>query len=106
MQAGRLRNRCTLMTSSRERNTSGGFDVTWIEAGRLWADITTPTGQTRAVAEQLAAVVSAEIRVRPKAEIVEGCRLVRGNVTYLIEAVLPDNKHSMLRLLCSSVPNP
>lgn len=106
MQAGRLRNRCTLMTPSRVQNKSGGFDVTWIEAGQLWAEITIPTGQTRSVAEQLTAVVSAEIRVRPKAAIAAGCRLVRGGATYLIEAVLPDSKHTMLRLLCSNVPNP
>lgn len=92
------------------KNKSGGFDVTWAEIGKLWSEITMPTGRVSPVAEQLKAVVAAEIRIRPRADAVAGNRLVHTakgiTTTYLIGAALIDNEHSMLRLLCSNVPNP
>jgi head-tail adaptor len=94
----------------RVKNRTGGFDVTWAEIGKLWAEITLPTGRIMPVAEQLTAVVSAEIRIRPRADAVAGNRIVHTvngvTTTYLIEAPLPNNERDMLRLLCSSVPNP
>ncbi|CRM71428.1 hypothetical protein [Pseudomonas sp. 25 E 4] len=69
-----------------------------------------PTGRTAPVAEQLKVVVTAEIRIRPRADAVAGNRLVHTvngiTTTYLIEAALPNNERDMLRLLCSNVPNP
>lgn len=62
------------------------------------------------MAEQIEAMVTAEIRARPQPNAVAGNRLVnvRNGVstTYLIEAALLDNETTMLRILCSSVPNP
>lgn len=111
MRAGPMRHRCLIQTQVRVPNGSGGFKVTWSEIGKLWAEITLPTGRIAPVAEQLSAVVSAEIRVRPRKEAVAGNRLVeivKGIPvnTYLIEAALPSNERDMLRLLCSNVPNP
>lgn len=94
----------------RAKNSSGGFDVAWSEVGKLWADITLPTGRIAPVAEQLKALISAEIRVRPRVDAMAGNRLVHIasgiTSTYLIEAALIDNERTMLRLLCSNVPNP
>lgn len=110
MRAGPLRHRCALQKPVRVKNRTGGFDVTWTEIGKLWAEITLPTGRIMPVAEQLTAVVSAEIRIRPRADAVAGNRIVHTvngvTTTYLIEAPLPNNERDMLRLLCSSVPNP
>jgi head-tail adaptor len=92
------------------RNKSGGFDVTWAEIGKLWSEITMPTGRVSPVAEQLKVLVTAEIRIRPRADAVAGNRLVHTvngiTTTYLIGAALIDNENTMLRLLCSNVPNP
>lgn len=92
------------------KNRTGGFDTSWVDLGELWSDITIPTGRTAPVAEQLKAVVSAEIRIRPRADALAGNRLVNTSggitATYLIEAALPNNERDMLRLLCSNVPNP
>nr|WP_301299745.1 head-tail adaptor protein [Pseudomonas laurylsulfativorans] len=105
-----MRHRCVMQKPVRVKNSSAGFDVTWAEVGKLWADIALPTGRIAPVAEQVKAIVSAEIRIRPRADVVAGNRLVHvvGDIamTYLIESVLPDNARSMLRLLCSNVPNP
>ena len=92
------------------KNKTGGFDTSWVELLKLWAEITMPTGRTAPVAEQLKALVTAEIRIRPRADAVAGNRLVHTvngiTTTYLIEAALPNNERDMLRLLCSNVPNP
>lgn len=106
MRAGPLRHRCALFQPVLLKNSSGGFDTTWLEVGKLWAEITLPTGRVTPIAEQLQAVVSAEIRIRPRAAALAGCRLVHTSGTYKIEASLIDNAQSMLRLLCSNVPNP
>lgn len=106
MRAGPLKHRCTVAKPHLERTASGGATVTWQDAGKVWAEITIPTGRVSPVAEQLEAVISAEIRIRPRADIVAGWRLTEGGVTYKVEAPLPDNDRTMLRLLCSTVPNP
>lgn len=110
MRAGPLRHRCTMYKPVRTKNKTGGFETDWAELGGLWSEITLPTGRVSPVAEQLTAVVTAEIRIRPRADAVAGNRLVHTakgiSVTYLIEAALPNNERDMLRLLCSSIPNP
>ncbi|KAF6686963.1 head-tail adaptor protein [Pseudomonas sp. EKM23D] len=110
MRAGPLRHRCTMFKPVLTKNKTGGFDTSWVELVKLWSEITMPTGRTAPVAEQIKAVVTAEIRIRPRSDAVAGNRLVHTSggitTTYLIEAALPNNERDMLRLLCSNVPNP
>lgn len=108
MKAGPMRHRCQIYKPHREQNRSGGATETWVEVGEVWAEVTTPTGRVSPVAEQLQAVISAEIRIRPHSDIVAGWRLIekRTGMTYRVEAPLLNNERDMLRLLCSSVPNP
>ncbi|MGU9856237.1 head-tail adaptor protein [Pseudomonas sp. LF245] len=110
MRAGPLRHRCVMYKPVLTKNKSGGFDITWAEIGKLWSEITLPTGRVSPVAEQLRAMVTAEVRIRPRPDAVAGNRLVHTAsgiaTTYLIEAALPNNERDMLRLLCSNVPNP
>ena len=108
MRAGPLRQRLEVTHRHEERNKSGGATVTWLPAARpeMWGEVRTPTGRVTAVAEKLSAVVTAEIIARPRLDIVSGTRLTRRGVTYQVEAVLPDNENTLMRLLCSSVPNP
>lgn len=103
-----MRHRCRLLMPHREQNRSGGAVESWVEVGEVWAEIATPTGRISPVAEQLQAVISAEIRIRPRSDIVAGWRLTekRTGMTYRVEAPLLNNERDMLRLLCSSVPNP
>jgi len=103
-----MRHRCHLFEPRKEQNKSGGFTLTWPQVGEVWAEVTMPTGRVSPVAEQLKAVISAEIRIRPRTDIVAGWRLTekRTGMTYQVEAALLNNERDMLRLLCSSVPNP
>lgn len=108
MRAGPLRHRFEVTHRYEERNKSGGATVKWLPATRpeMWGEVRTPSGRVTAVAEKLSAVVTAEIIGRPRSDIVAGSRLTRRGFTYQVEAVLPDNESTLMRLLCSSVPNP
>jgi SPP1 family predicted phage head-tail adaptor len=105
-----MRHRCMMQKPVRAPNGSGGSVVTWSDIGKVWSEITLPTGRIAPVAAQMKAEVTAEIRIRPRADAIAGNRLVEVRLgvthTYLIEAALLDNETSMLRLLCSNVPNP
>lgn len=103
MRAGPLRHRCSVLSEQNVPDGYGGYSEGWTELRKVWAEITTPTGRTAVVAHQVKALVTAEIRVRPAADLVVGMRIVRGADRYLVEAVLPNNENSMLRLLCSLV---
>lgn len=104
MRAGKLRNRVALMQQQRVPDGLGGYAEQWVELRKVWVEIATPTGRVDTVASQVQALVTAEIRARPAADLLAGRRLVRGNVTYLIEASLPpETGRDMLRLLCSNV---
>ena len=107
MRAGPLRHRASLQAQQRVPDGGGGYAEQWVELRKVWVEITLPTGRVATVANQLQAVVTAEMRARPAADLVAGRRLVHGGTTYFIEARLPDNENSMLRLLCSNVtPTP
>ncbi|WP_460155953.1 head-tail adaptor protein [Pseudomonas sp. S2_H10] len=106
MRSGPARHRFRVQESVNAPNGSGGFVVTWRDIGGVWAEVTLPSGRVEPVAERLDAKVTAELRARPRPSLIAGRRLSRSTVTYLIEAALPDNKSSMLRLLCSNVVNP
>lgn len=106
MRAGPLRHRGALQKQTRVADGMGGYTQGWAEVRKVRAEITMPTGRTSPVAQQIEAVVSAEIRVRMARDIKVGQRLAFIDGTYLIEAALSDNDRTMLRLLCSNVVNP
>jgi SPP1 family predicted phage head-tail adaptor len=94
------------MQSQKVKRPGGGFDESWVELSKLWAEISIPTGRLAPMANRLEAMVTAEIKVRYRADIVAGMRFAHPTGTYLVEAALPDRDPAMLRLLCSSVTNP
>jgi len=106
MRAGPLRHRLSLQADQRTPDGMGGYAQGWVELRKVWAEVTLPTGRADVVAQQLQSVITAEIRCRPAADLLAGRRLVHGVMVYRIDAVLPDNRNSMRRLLCSNVPNP
>lgn len=106
MRAGPMRHRCSLQRRERIPDGMGGGKDGWGEVRQIWAEITLPTGRTQVAAQQIQNVVTAEIRCRPASDLVAGLRLVHKGTTYKIEAALPDNDNSMLRLLCSSESHP
>ena len=103
MRAGALRHQCAVQAFQSSPDGYGGSTEAWVELRKVWAEITMPTGRTAVVAQQVTALITAEIRVRPAADLAVGMRIVHGADRYLVEAALPNNESSMLRLLCSLV---
>ncbi|MGG5288842.1 phage head closure protein [Pseudomonas shirazensis] len=101
-----MNKRCTLMQPEAVDRQGGGRSVTWLELGKVWAEISLPTGRTAPVADRLEVDITAEIKIRYRRDVVAGMRLVSPIGTYLVGAALPDRDPAMLRLLCSSVTNP
>jgi len=106
MRAGLLRHRCILQAEQRIPDGMGGYTQGWVDLPSFWAEITMPTGRVSTVAQQLTAVVTAEIRARPRDDMKPGQRILHRGTAYRIEAVLPDNERTMVRILCSSIPHP
>ncbi|MCF7545556.1 phage head closure protein [Pseudomonas petrae] len=106
MRAGPLRHRGSLQKQTRVSDGMGGYIQGWSSVRPVRAEITMPTGRTSPVAQQIKAVVTAEIRVRMSPDFKVGQRLAFVDGTYLIEAALSDNDRTMLRLLCSNAVNP
>lgn len=108
MRAGPLRHRVELQSETQQSDGMGGGRKTWAMYGEAWAGIDTPSGRTSTVAQQLQATVTVEITMRPRKDLKAGHRIrdKLTDTTYVVEAVLPDNLFSMLRVLCSTLPDP
>lgn len=90
MQAGRLNRRCTLQAPSTTQDELGQPIPGWTDVATLWADIRMKSGLESIKAGAPVSVVQASIRVRYRAGITAGMRLVHNLQAFNITAVLPD----------------
>ena len=90
MQAGRLNRRCTLQAPGTMQDELGQPIPGWTDVATLWADIRMKSGLESIKAGAPVSVVQASIRVRYRAGITAGMRVVHNLVAYEIKAVLPD----------------
>lgn len=90
MQAGRLNRRCTLQAPGTTQDELGQPIPGWTDAATLWADIRMKSGLEAIKAGAQVSVVQASIRVRYRAGITAGMRLVHNLQAFNIVAVLPD----------------
>ena len=90
MQAGRLNRRVTLQSPSQSVDELGQPIPGWTDVATLWADIRMKSGMEAIKAGAPVSVVQASIRVRYRAGITAGMRLVHNLQAFNITAVLPD----------------
>lgn len=90
MQAGRLNRRVTLQSPSQSVDEIGQPIPGWTDVATLWADIRMKSGLESIKAGASVSVVQASIRVRYRAGITAGMRVVHNLVAYQITAVQPD----------------
>ena len=90
MQAGRLNRRCTLQAPGTAQDELGQPIHGWTDVATLWADIRMKSGLESIKAGAPVSVVQASIRVRYRAGITAGMRVVHNLVAYEIKAVMPD----------------
>lgn len=90
MQAGRLNRRCTLQAPGTTQDELGQPIPGWTDVATVWADIRMKSGLESIKAGAPVSVVQASIRVRYRAGITAGMRIVHNLVAYQITAVMPD----------------
>ncbi len=89
MDIGRLRFQVTLQSRSTTPDSEGGQGG-WTTAATVWADIRHQNGLEAIKSGADTSVVKASVRIRYRASVTAGMRLVFGSATYNITAVLPD----------------
>ena len=89
-QAGRLNRRCTLQATGTTQDELGQPIPGWADVATLWADIRMKSGLEAIKAGASVSVVQASIRVRYRAGITAGMRVVHNLQAYNITAVMPD----------------
>ena len=90
MQAGRLNTRCVIQTPSTATDELGQPIPGWTDVATVWADIRMKSGLEAIKAGASVSVVQASIRIRYRAGINAGMRIVHNLTAYNITAVQPD----------------
>ena len=90
MQAGRLNRRCTLQQHGTATDELGQPIPGWTDVATVWADIRMKSGLEAIKAGASVSVVQASIRIRYRAGVNAGMRVVHNLVAYQITAVMPD----------------
>ena len=90
MQAGRLNRRCTLQAPGTTQDELGQPIPGWTDVATVWGDIRMKSGLESIKAGAPVSVVQASIRVRYRAGITAGMRVVHNLQAFNITAVMPD----------------
>ena len=90
MQAGLLNRRVTLQAPGTTQDELGQPIPGWTDVATVWADIRMKSGLESIKAGAPVSVVQASIRVRYRAGITAGMRVVHNLQAFNITAVLPD----------------
>ena len=90
MQAGRLNRRCQLQSPSQSVDELGQPIPGWTDVATVWADIRMKSGLESIKAGAVVSTVQASIRLRYRAGVNAGMRVVHNLVNYEIKAVMPD----------------
>ena len=90
MQAGRLNRRCTLQQPGTTTDALGQPIPGWTDVATVWGDIRMKSGLEAIKAGTPVSTVQASIRIRYRAGINAGMRVVHNLTAYNITAVQPD----------------
>lgn len=90
MQAGRLNRRCVLQSPGTATDELGQPIPGWTDVATVWADIRMKSGLEAIKAGAVVSTVQASIRIRYRAGVNAGMRVVHNLVAYEILAVQPD----------------
>ena len=100
MQAGRLNRRCTLQQPGTTTDELGQPIPGWTDVATVWASVVDVSGREYVAAGGLQNSAQTKITIRYRSGIVPSMRVVHGSDAYNVEAVLGQDKRSLL-LMCS-----
>lgn len=101
MNAGDLRHRVTIQSQSNVQADNGEMLNTWSDVALVWASIKHVSGLSAIKSGMDVSSVKASIRIRYRAGINAGMRVLHGATVYSIEAVLPSDRREFLDLVAS-----
>lgn len=101
MESGKLRRRVVLQTKTASKSSTGAVTYTWATLATVWARVS-PLGarelmSNRAELQQ----VTTSITIRYRDDVTPEMRATWAGHTYDIESVIPDERLTMLTLLCT-----
>ncbi len=106
MRAGRLRHRVTIQKVTRTNAADGSPVDTWSALDTVSAEVKTVSGTERWANERTMQEYDIAVRIRHRADIGAGMRLLYGARVFDIKAPLdPDERRRELVLLCREVKN-
>lgn len=100
MRAGRLNKRITIQSPATGQDATGEPTTGWTDVATVWASIVDVSGREYVAAGGLQNSAQTKITIRYRAGIVPSMRVVHGSDAYNVEAVLGQDKRSLL-LMCS-----
>lgn len=100
MQAGRLNKRITIQSPATGQDATGEPTTGWTDVATVWASIVDVSGREYVAAGGLQNSAQTKITIRYRAGIVPSMRVVHGSDAYNVEAVLGQDRRSLL-LMCS-----
>lgn len=105
MNIGALRHRVTLQRFVSGFDPETGDPVNeWRDVATVWAEVRGLSGRTYFTAQQTVAQSTHEIRMRHRADVQPGMRIVHGNRVYHVDAALdPTGRREELVVLAKEV---
>lgn len=98
-----LNSRATIQQQASGIDEIGQPVTGWADMATVWANVRHQSGLESIRADADVSVVKASIRVRFRADVDAGMRVLVSGVAYDINAVLPDAKRQYLDLVCQKV---
>lgn len=103
MGSGRLDRRITLQQLEAAVDAIGQpLEQAWSDVGRLWADVRHIGGLETLKSDAPVSIVKASIRIRYRAGVNAGMRVILGSDVYRVDAVIPSGRE-WLDLACVQV---
>jgi SPP1 family predicted phage head-tail adaptor len=107
LQAGKLRNRISIVQNENAQDTAGGTTVNnWTPVATVWASIEALSGVEKFAAHEFVSQASHSVVIRynPELTITSAMQIVFGSRQFQIETVLnPDERTKMLQILCIEI---
>lgn len=101
--AGSLRDEIVIQAPATETDAAGQPLDTWTDVCRTRASIRHQSGMQVIRADADVSIVTASIRIRRRAGITAGMRVLHGTAAYDIQSILPDEGRVWMDLVCRGV---
>lgn len=109
MQAGTLKDRITIERHTQAKDQWGSLipgTEAWVEVAKVWASVLHKSGLGTIKADAEVSIVRASIRIRRRAGVDAGMRVLFDGNVYELKAVLPGPTREYIDLVCELVKGP